>query len=90
VYRDSLRAFFDIWGSQPPAGSFFVWLPVENDEVFALAAYEQQAVTVLPGSYLGAEDDSGYNAGRGFVRAALVDGAEKAAELAQRLKKVEV
>jgi len=91
VYRDSLAAFFDAWGqSEPPAGSFFVWLPVENDEAFAKAAYEQQSVTLLPGSYLGAEDAAGDNAGAGFVRLALVDGAEKAAELAQRLKKVKV
>ncbi|MBN4061294.1 aminotransferase class I/II-fold pyridoxal phosphate-dependent enzyme [bacterium AH-315-G11] len=91
VYRDSLQAFFKIW--QPgniPEGSFFVWLPVENDEAFAVAAYEQQAVTLLPGSYLGAEDAEGANAGSGFVRLALVDGVEKAAELAARLKKVKV
>jgi len=44
----------------------------------------------LPGSYLGAEDSHGGNAGAGFVRLALVDGVEKAAELAARLKKVKV
>ncbi len=91
IYRDSLKAFFDVWGQGDiPAGSFFVWLPVENDEAFAIAAYEQQAVTLLPGSYLGAEDSHGENAGSGFVRLALVDGVEKAAELAARLKKVRV
>ncbi|MDQ6954814.1 MAG: aminotransferase class I/II-fold pyridoxal phosphate-dependent enzyme [Mariprofundaceae bacterium] len=91
IYRDSLAAFFDAWGEgEPPAGSFFVWLAVENDEAFAKAAYEQQAITLLPGSYLGAEDSDGYNAGSGFVRLALVDGVKKAAELAQRLKKVKV
>jgi len=91
VYRNSLRAFFDVWGkAHEPAGSFFVWLPVENDEAFAKAAYEQQAVTILPGSYLGAEDAQGYNAGSGYIRAALVDGEDKAAELAERLKKVKV
>ncbi len=91
VYRDSLKAFFDVWGEgDVPAGSFFVWLPVKNAEVFAVAAYEQQAVTLLPGSYLGAEDAEGLNAGAGFVRLALVDGVEKAAELADRLKKVKV
>jgi len=90
VYRDSLAAFFDVWGGKPPAGSFFVWLAVENDEVFAQAAYEQQAITLLPGSYLGAEDSNGNNAGSGFVRLALVDGVDKAAELAERLKKVRI
>ncbi len=91
VYRDSLKAFFDVWGQGDiPAGSFFVWLSVEHDEAFAIAAYEQQSVTLLPGSYLGAEDSHGENAGAGFVRLALVDGVEKAAELAARLKKVRV
>jgi len=91
VYRDSLQAFFDVWDKgDVPAGSFFVWLPVIDDEAFAVAAYEQQAVTLLPGSYLGAEDEHGENAGSGFVRLALVDGVEKAAELAARLKKVKV
>jgi len=88
VYRESLRAFFDAWGEgEPPAGSFFVWLPVGDGEDFAKAAFAQQAVTVLPGAYLGAGED---NPGAGFVRAALVDGPDKAAELARRLRKVRI
>lgn len=91
VYRRSLAAFFDAYGEgESPAGSFFVWLPVEDGEKFALAAYTQQAVTVLPGAYLGADGADGVNPGQGFVRAALVDGPEKAAELARRLKAVRV
>jgi len=88
-YRASLRAFFDEYGTENiPSGSFFCWLPVENDEAFAVAAYEQQAVTILPGNYLGATNDQSYNPGSGYVRVALVDGPEKAAELARRLKAV--
>jgi N-succinyldiaminopimelate aminotransferase len=91
VYRQSLAVFFDIYGQgTSPAGSFFVWLPVEDEEAFAVAAYEQQAVTILPGSYLGAIDRDGNNSGAGYIRAALVDGPEKAAELALRLKAVRV
>jgi len=90
VYRQSLKAFFDIYGGEIPAGSFFVWLPVEADEAFALAAYQQQAVTVLPGSYLGTADANGINPGSGYIRAALIDGPEAAAELARRLKEVRV
>lgn len=58
---------------------------MENDEAFARAAFTQQAVTLLPGSYLSADDIDGVNPGRGFVRTALVDGPETAAELARRL-----
>jgi len=90
VYRQSLQAFFDIYGGDIPAGSFFVWLPVEDEEAFAVAAYEQQAVTILPGSYLAAEDGHGNNPGAGYIRAALVDGPACAAELARRLRAVRV
>jgi N-succinyldiaminopimelate aminotransferase len=91
VFRDSLAAFFEAWGEgRPPAGSFFVWLPVGDDEAFARAAYTQQAVTVLPGSYLGTLDADGVNPGAGYIRAALIDGPAKAAELAHRLRAVRV
>jgi len=91
VYRQSLADFYEAYGEgTPPAGSFFVWLPVDDGEAFALAAYTQQAVTVLPGAYLGAADADGVNPGTGFVRAALVDGPVKAAELAHRLKQVKI
>ena len=90
VYRESLRAFFDIYGGEIPPGSFFVWLPVADDEAFAVAAFEQQAVTVLPGSYLAATDRNGNNPGAGYIRAALVDGPDAAAELARRLLEVSI
>jgi len=95
IYRASLKAFFDIYdgsidGGNIPPGSFFVWLPVADDEAFAMAAYEQQAVTVLPGSYLAAKDVHGGNPGAGYIRAALVDGAQCAAELARRLRAVRI
>jgi len=90
IYRRSLKAFFDVYGGEIPAGSFFVWLPVAHDEAFALAAYQQQSVTILPGSYLATEDAAGVNPGAGYIRAALVDGPECAAELARRLRQVRI
>jgi len=88
IYRDSLDAFFHVYGGEIPDGSFFVWLPVDNEEDFVRRAYVEQGVKVLPGSYLGAADDSGVHAGTGYVRAALVDGVAKAETLAQRLLKL--
>jgi len=89
TYRASLDAFFRHWGAgAPPAGSFFVWLEVGDGEAFARAAYAEQGVTVLPGAYLAAEDAHGSNPGRRYVRAALVDGPELAAELAMRLRRI--
>ncbi|MDX8396381.1 MAG: aminotransferase class I/II-fold pyridoxal phosphate-dependent enzyme, partial [Mariprofundaceae bacterium] len=91
VYRQSLSSFFKAYGEgSPPAGSFFVWLPVKDGESFAVAAYEQQSVTVLPGSYLSADDEQGGNPGKAYIRAALVDGPDSAAELAKRLRAVRV
>jgi len=91
VYRQSLTVFYDVYGSgEPPAGAFFVWLQVGHGEAFAKAAFEQQAVTILPGAYLAANDQDGSNPGTDFIRAALVDGSGKAAELARRLKAVRV
>ncbi len=91
VYRASLQAFFKAYGEgEPPAGSFFVWLPVADGEEFAKAAFAQQAITVLPGAYLSADDAQGNNPGTGFIRAALVDGPDKAAELAHRLRQVRI
>jgi len=89
IYRQSLTAFYDTYGKgAPPAGSFFVWLPTEDGEAFAREAFARQSVTVLPGAYLSASEADGINPGAGYVRIALVDGPEKAAELAQRLRAV--
>jgi len=91
VYRASLEAFFSNYGQgKPPEGSFFVWLPVADGEAFAQAAYAQQGVTILPGAYLSSQDVNGVNPGQGYIRAALVDGPDKAAELAKRLRLVRI
>ena len=91
IYRNSLTAFYEAFGQgEPPAGSFFVWLPVQDGERFALAAFKQQAVTLLPGAYLSAGARDGSNPGTEYVRIALVDGPESAAELARRLRLVRV
>lgn len=90
IYRDSLDAFFEVYGGEAPHGSFFVWLPVQDEEAFVKKAYQEQAIKLLPGCYLGAEDRFGKNAGSGYVRAALVDGVDKAGELAKRLRDLSV
>jgi N-succinyldiaminopimelate aminotransferase len=91
IYRKSLAAFYDAFGQgEPAAGSFFVWLPVEDGEKFALAAFKQQAITLLPGAYLSADARDGSNPGAKYVRIALVDGPESAAELARRLRLIRV
>ena len=89
VYRESLDAFYSAFGSGEPAdGGFFVWLAVGDDRAFARAAYREQAVKLLPGSFLGMEGEDGINPGSGFVRIALVDGVDAAGELGLRLRRL--
>jgi N-succinyldiaminopimelate aminotransferase len=76
-----LRAALD---AEAPAGAFYLWLPVVDDESFARGLFEQQHVTVLPGSYLGREVD-GRNPGRGRVRVSLVASVDDCVEAARRI-----
>jgi len=71
--------------SQPDA-SFYLWAktPISDTE-FAKGLFEQQHVTVLPGSYLSREVD-GYNPGANYVRMALVAEAGQCADAAHRVK----
>jgi len=67
-----------------PAGAFYLWTRVGDDERFARGLYERQHVTVLPGSYLSRETAAG-NPGRGRVRISLVASLEDCIEAAQRI-----
>ncbi len=71
---------------RPDAG-FYLWarVPGDDDEAFARDLFEQQHVTVLPGSYLSREV-GGLNPGHGHVRMALVASPEECAEAAQRIR----
>jgi N-succinyldiaminopimelate aminotransferase len=80
---DILRPVIDV--SLPDAG-FYLWLntPI-NDEEFARGLYDQQNVTVLPGSYLSRISD-GINPGQNHVRMALVAPLDECITAAQRIK----
>jgi len=67
-----------------PDGAFYLWLAVGDDEAFTRGLFEQQHVTVLPGSYL-ARDTAGGNPGRGRVRVSLVASVEDCVEAARRM-----
>ena len=58
-----------------PDGAMFLWLDVGNGEDFALKAWREQGVRLLPGAYLGREIQPGKsqsNPGFSYVRVALV------------------
>jgi len=63
--------FADIQSYNSPEAGFFLWLPVEDDEVAALKLWTETGVRVLPGSYLGQVANE-QNPGSGYVRVALV------------------
>jgi N-succinyldiaminopimelate aminotransferase len=69
-----------------PAGAFYLWPQVGDDERFTRDLHAQQNVTVLPGSYLGREVN-GTNPGRGRVRISLVASVGDCVEAAQRIRR---
>ncbi|HVN36127.1 MAG TPA: succinyldiaminopimelate transaminase [Casimicrobiaceae bacterium] len=68
-----------------PDAAFYLWArtPIDDAE-FAQRLLAEQAVTVLPGSFLG-RDARGTNPGRGFIRIALVAGKDDCAEAVDRI-----
>ena len=80
-HRCSARRF----GLQIPPGGFYFWPETPGDDcAFTQALFEQENITVLPGSYLGREQD-GVNPGAGRIRIALVAPLEECVEAAERL-----
>jgi N-succinyldiaminopimelate aminotransferase len=68
-----------------PEAAFYLWAATPGDDAeFARRLYAEQAVSVLPGSYLGREAH-GTNPGRGRVRIALVAPFAECAEAVDRI-----
>jgi N-succinyldiaminopimelate aminotransferase len=74
-----------VYPAAQPDAAFYLWARVaDNDAEFARRLYAEEALTVLPGSYLAREAD-GVNPGRGYVRIALVAELDECAEAVDRL-----
>ena len=90
LYREKFDAVLEILDGvldvkRPDAG-FYLWAKTPiADDAFARGLYDQQNVTVLPGSYLSREVD-GVNPGAGHVRMALVATLEECIDAAKRIK----
>jgi N-succinyldiaminopimelate aminotransferase len=90
LYREKFAAALEILRPavdvEMPEAAFYLWLrtPISDTE-FARRLYEQQAVTVLPGSYL-ARVSGGVNPGANRVRIALVSSVTECVESARRVR----
>ena len=68
-----------------PPGGFYLWPETPGDDRdFTRALFERENITVLPGSYLGREQD-GVNPGSGRIRIALVAPLAECVQAAERL-----
>ncbi|MEP6655989.1 MAG: succinyldiaminopimelate transaminase [Betaproteobacteria bacterium] len=68
-----------------PDAAFYLWARTPIDDAdFARRLLTEQAVTVLPGSFLG-RDAHGHNPGAGYVRIALVASFDECAEAVDRI-----
>ena len=84
-YAIADRIFGNVPGYLPPAGGFFLWLPVDDGEAAARRLWAQAGVQVLPGAYLSRDTDAG-NPGRGYIRVALVGPAAETADALTRIR----
>jgi N-succinyldiaminopimelate aminotransferase len=89
LYREKFDAALKIL--QPaldvemPDAAFYFWAPTPlSDTEFTRRLYQEQAVSVLPGSYL-AREAGGTNPGKDRVRIALVAPTAECAEAAHRI-----
>jgi N-succinyldiaminopimelate aminotransferase len=67
-----------------PAGGFYLWPSVDDDEAFTRGLFARQHVTVLPGRYLARETESG-NPGLGRIRISLVASLDDCDDAARRI-----
>jgi N-succinyldiaminopimelate aminotransferase len=88
-YREKFDAVLAILGRNMnvslPEASFYLWAetPISDTE-FARRLFDEQNVTVLPGSYLARDTDSG-NPGKNRIRMALVAPIEECINAAHRI-----
>jgi len=91
LYREKFRAVIDILTPvldvEAPEGAFYLWVKTSgSDTEFARGLFQQQNVTVLPGSYL-SRQAGGINPGENRIRMALVASLDECIEAATRIQR---
>lgn len=94
AYRDTFSAvtaeLAPVLDFPTPQASFYLWpaVPGGDDVAFTQRLFEQQHVSVLPGSLMGHTNAAGDNPGAGRVRLALVAEPASALNAARRIRAV--
>lgn len=92
LYREKFAAVLDILSPvmnvSLPQASFYLWAetPISDTE-FARRLFDEQNVTVLPGSFLARDTENG-NPGQNRIRMALVAPLEECVDAAHRIKQL--
>jgi N-succinyldiaminopimelate aminotransferase len=93
AYREKMAAAERILGNRikRPDGGFFLWLKVGNGEETALRLWTEQGVRVLPGAYMGRENEPGKpqsNPGFSYIRLALVSDLSTIMTALERVREI--
>ncbi len=86
IYKKNFEAAREILNIEIPEATFYIWLRVPNALEFTKKLYQNYNVKVLPGEYLGREDENGFNPGKDFIRIALVEDTQKIKSALKRIK----
>lgn len=86
IYKRNFKIAHEILGTAIPEASFYIWLKVDDEIAFTRRLYKEHNVKVLPGSFLGRDDEHGVNPGKGYVRIALVHSEEKTRQAMEAVK----
>ncbi|MCP1327939.1 succinyldiaminopimelate transaminase, partial [Halomonas sp. 707D4] len=94
AYREKFAAVTEVLAPvmdfPAPEASFYLWpaVPGGDDVAFTQRLYQEEHVSVLPGSLMGRDNAQGVNPGAGRLRLALVAELEPTLEAARRLRRM--
>ena len=86
IYKRNFEIAKEVLATPVPEASFYIWLKVGDEIAFTKKLYKEHHVKVLPGSFLGRENEKGVNPGKGYVRIALVHSEAKTRSAMEAIK----
>jgi len=86
IYKTNFKIANQVLGTSTPEASFYIWLKVGDEIEFTKKLFKEHHVKVLPGSFLGRDDEAGKNPGKGYIRIALVHDEAKTRTAMEAIK----